>query len=288
MSNKIEVVCLTSTKDIIGTVWKIWASSRNIKDGVSFNQEREFLRRALLEDLPLTEHIYFTFLLKNIPIALREQLVRHKIATHYGDNYGVDTYLEDKTQETFWSQSMRVFNMGEFARNESYHITEEMEGNKDAVALVKKQMQDIEDTYNKLIQKYGMSEENARMIIPLAATHDMVWTISLKAMTQIVRKRCCWIMQIGLWKEILLAIRLELAVATQADIDFLFRPSCFESGVCPLILDNQARLADKDPLPVCPKFQKMYPEMDKVQSDKKIAAQKKLYEDFYKRIWGEQ
>lgn len=83
----------------------------------------ETFEKVVSMKIPLAETIDFVFLIEHCPIALREQIVRHRIGHRYGGQLGADI-VPDLAESTFWSQTTRVLNLGTFATDGEYLLPE--------------------------------------------------------------------------------------------------------------------------------------------------------------------
>jgi hypothetical protein len=233
--------------------------------------DEKFKRAAETEDLvakiidmkiPVAEFIDFVFLLEGVSIALREQLVRHRIGVKVDSRIGCDL-APDLAESSWWAQSMRVLDMGKFADNNEYHWPKEAF---DSIAdpEVRTRMQekyagfllDAQTVYNELAKH--MPLEDARMVIPLAAQHRLCWKLNLAALQHIVGKRGCWILQLGLWQPVIEGMVGQLATRIHPLFRDLLRPPCLRGEAdftgCLFAHDNERRIAGTDSLPPCPLF----------------------------------
>ena len=124
---KTTVKLLTWTSNPVETMYILWENSRRKSFNVSIdvvkskmltckkykkNVEDLFLK-ILSNNIPIAENINFVFLLENVPIALREQIVRHRFGNKFGERLGADL-IPDIHDSSWWSQTMRVLDMGYF------------------------------------------------------------------------------------------------------------------------------------------------------------------------------
>lgn len=316
MSHEPTVRLLSATSDPIVTIFQCWESSRHndpVQDAVDIRRRMEVEPdfRKKVEDtfmqvldagIPVAENVNFTFLIEGMSIALREQMVRHRIGHHFGDRLGCDI-VPDLADSTFWAQSMRILDMGGFARQGRFHIPESMRdqpkepmrnckhcqgkgsyedehphngsrlsmpcdcwkqqykgkfvlehGQQVTVETFwRRQMMWIESAYKKLVEA-GIPMEDARGLIPLDATHRMTWTTNLAALKHVMGKRGCWILQLGIWKPIIVGIVEELASNFGPVFRQLISPPCVKSGRftgCQFKLDNTRRILGEDEIPPC-------------------------------------
>lgn len=261
METKVELI--SHTQHPIETLYKIWMENRDPNNHYEVDQlvdspekrpEMERIFKALISsDISVVQNIHFTFKITNMSIALREQLVRHRIGVNMDDRVGVD-YVPDLTDDGIWIQSMRVLDMGMFYSNNAYELPNEIKGDPDALEAYRLCMDACQATYRSLVD-LGIPRETARLVIPLAAQHDMFWTLNLGALCHILRKRGCWIPQYGLWKPIIVGIVDELATKIHPIFRQLTQPPCVTNGKftnCHFPEDIARRLDHSDPLPPCP------------------------------------
>lgn len=257
-TKKAKVSLLSCTANPAGVLATVWDASR--VEGPLGNRNREehieMLRNAIRTDLPIAEMIDFIFILDNVSIAFREQMVRHRVGTLVGDRLGCDI-IPELGRSSWWTQSMRVLNMGTFYESGKFEIPESVRQSEDSHCRFLALLQHCQDVYNQMVTA-GIPNEDARMVIPLAATHRVVWKLNLQALKHIVSKRCCWILQAGFWFPIIRGMLEELK-----KIDPIFSelasPPCFPGkddnfGCCLFCKDNEYRIAGSDPLPPCPLY----------------------------------
>lgn len=84
---------------------------------------REVFEKVVSMKIPVAETIDFVFLIEHCSIALREQLVRHRIGHKHGGQMGADI-IPDLADSTFWAQTMRVKDMGRFFQEGEYLLPE--------------------------------------------------------------------------------------------------------------------------------------------------------------------
>lgn len=221
---------------------------------------------VLSSQTPVVEVIHFLFLLEHVPISLREQLVRHRVGHRFGPELGVDQ-VPGGVDSTFWTQSMRVKDMGRFAGDEAYQIPESIASSDKQLQLdpgepdyaspadsVKELFKQTEQLYNTLIAA-GIPPEDARCVIPLAATHRMVWSTNLAALKHVLKNRSCWIAQLGLWKPVVQQI-VRILRKLSPLFGQLAIPPCADKNLCwkgcPFPVDNCARNRREDPGTPCP------------------------------------
>lgn len=241
-------------------------STRSVRDRMdrepAFRQEVTRLFHQFLDaDMPITETLYFTFLLEGVSIALREQLVRHRIGHRFGPQTGVDE-IPDLPHSTFWSQTSRFRLMDDFA-TKGHYVTPEscqdiverdyLEESPLAIEVYRVAMHHAEQHYRKLCS-LGVPPEEARLVLPMAATHRMTWTVNLQSLCKLLRKRSCWIAQLGLWEPVVRGIVTELCEHVDEVFRTLIDPPCISKGVytqCKYPYENENRTDGTDPEPPC-------------------------------------
>jgi thymidylate synthase (FAD) len=249
-----KVTLLSHTKYIKETIYCVWKKSREPDyqytpeqlhelSGGTFGQEiDELFTQVINTALPVAEQIQFVFWLDNVPISLREQIVRHRIGTKINGVPDVDV-IPDLTDSTWWAQGMRVLDMGTFATDKNYYIPQSVI-DKEAVEVYTSSMQVQEKIYQHLTE-LGIPREDARQVIPLGATHGMSWSLNLQAIKHIIGHRSCWILQIGMWRDLLLGMIQEL-VKIEPSFRSLINPPCMKEDTyvdCIYQVDNHRRMS---------------------------------------------
>lgn len=153
-TKKTTVTLLSSTQHPLETVYVEWLQSRTegpvplpeevageiayerlnrseeVNGGVGETElepgprEREVLdvfKQVVQMRMPVGETIDFVFMLEHAPIILREQLVRHRIGHSFGGRTGADIIPDLAGKSTFWSQTTRIIDMGDFATRGEYY-----------------------------------------------------------------------------------------------------------------------------------------------------------------------
>lgn len=214
---------------------------------------------VLNEGIPIAETLHFVFMIENVSISFREQMVRHRIGVKNGERLGVDI-IPDLPDSTWWSQSMRVLDMSGFATNRQYRMPGGLTPQQEA--SFHSHMLAIEKCYQELL-KDGVPAEEAREILPLGTTHRISWTLNMAAIKHILGKRACWILQAGLWAPVIQGMVNELADKVHPIFRKLVSPPCISKGKfssCPFEGSNRERIQDGEPLPPCPLWMEKRPE----------------------------
>ncbi len=225
----------------------------------------ETVQMLVHEAVPVAECVEFVFLLENVSISLREQLVRHRIGSRLGPRLGVDI-APDVAESSWWSQTSRVVPYDRFYRDGRFIVPDSLEGkrvvhpidggNDSAEDAYLHTLWLIEAVYNALSDA-GVPLEDCRNLIPLAATHSITWTCNLKSLAHILGKRTSWIAQMGIWEPVIAGIAEALAQVSPF-FTSIFRPKCFKGNKyigCPVAGTNRERIIGTDgDMPPCPVY----------------------------------
>lgn len=265
-----RVTLLSWTNNPIGTIYSLWKSSRDNLSVIHPNEVDlndpevlEIFHKVFNSKIPVTENISFVFLLEGVSISFREQMVRHRIGVKVGDRLGVDL-VPDLAESTWWSQTMRVLDMSNFANERHYRTPRSLEGKKmegfqpglTAKQLFDSHMHVAQETYRRLLAA-GVPAEDAREVLPMATGHRVSWTLNLTALQHVIGKRCCWIAQSELWHPIIKGMIDELAGKVHPYFRNLANPPCFKNGEskgCDFGIENDRRMSGEDPIPPCPLY----------------------------------
>ena len=290
-----KVTFLTGTELPLETIYAVWQQSKNEDELVTPHQVKatvpekdvvDLFQRVIAQQIPVSQHLRFIFILENVSVSWREQAVRHKVFGIVGpDRMGVDI-VPDLDDSAWWSQSMRIMSMSEFAQQGRFRIADTIREVDGATERYREVMQQIENGYNDLVAM-GVPMEDARDLIPLGAQHRISWDLSLRAMQHIIGTRSCWILQIGLWLPVIDGMVSELVSKVHPAFMELVNPPCIADGKfsgCTFCHENERRLDERDSLPLCPLYwnyhvgrDKQVPMMDAIE---KRAA---IYRGFWHR-----
>ncbi len=165
----------------------------------------EFLRKIIrMGHLSVLEHASFTFGIEGISRATSHQLVRHRIASYS-------------------QQSQRYVR----SRDE-YVIPPSVEKNEDFCARFKDVVEDIYQFYQEMVEA-GIPGEDARYVLPNAATTKIIVTMNARELLHFFRLRCCERAQ---WEIREMATRMLELVKKDAPVIFEDAgPSCV-AGAC--------------------------------------------------------
>lgn len=261
-----KVTLVSWTKDPIKTLCDVWWASKT-EDPLDALREPDLdlFERIIAQRIPVAEHLDFVFIMEHVSVSWREQAVRHRIGVHVGDRIGVDI-VPDLPDSSWWSQSMRIQDMGKFADNGAYRIPKTLSGKsvgphrEPAMELYDRTMAQIQNAYNQLVEA-GVPMEDARDLIPLGAHHRISWKLNLAALQHIIGKRSCWILQASLWHPIIRGMIDEMATKVHPVFRNLAMPPCAKRAdgdwcfnECVFHEENIRRVDGDDALPVCPLY----------------------------------
>lgn len=261
---ELTVKLISHTKFPVETLYVIWQASRTDNDNPEFlkpmfmelvNRQRtigykdndgtnegygfsheamvgcakeanEIFQRVIYSGLPLSENVWFTFVLDNVSITLREQMVRHRLGVKWGPRIGVDM-IPELVDSTWWSQTIRIKDMSGFADKGDYLIPDQVKGD-ELKASYAEHMKNTQEYYRYLVAK-GVPLEDARLVLPLAMQHRISWSLNLMAFIHILGKRTCWLAQHQLWAPLIRGMLQEILKVDQA-FQSLLDPPCFKEG----------------------------------------------------------
>lgn len=281
---KPNVTLLNWTPDPMETVWSLWDQSKTegpirspewVKENVDPAEVEKLFRAVIAQRIPIGESLDFIFIIEGVSVSWREQAVRHRIGTKPStERLGADIVhvdrIPDLADSVWWSQSMRIQNMGEFADNDAYRTPDTLDGKvvqvKDpesgeqhtleAEALFRGTMSAVQQAYNALVAA-GVPMEDARELIPLGAQHRLSWKLNMSALQHIVGKRGCWILQLGIWGPVIMGMIEELADKVHPIFRETVTPPCLKAGSdeftgCTYHEECRRRYTGDDELPPCP------------------------------------
>ena len=194
------------------------------------------------------EHVYFTFDLSGISVALSRELLEHRIASHTARS---TRYMEEKGFD--------------------YYVPKELErkGKEEEARIYRAAMKNANEAYTKL-RELGVAREQARYVLPLALHTHYVVTMNVRSLINFFMLRLC----VRASPEIReLAMRM-YKICLEKYPDILSRIWCrgFTLGVCP---ENKARPN------TCP-FKKLVPEKREVKGEFEPQARKIIEKELKK------
>jgi hypothetical protein len=276
-----KVTLMSCTNNPLETVYAVWEASKTegrlrtpeeIKEQVGPKDVEELFRAVIAQKIPVGEHVDFVFMIEGVSVSWREQAVRHRIGTLPSpERVGVDMVMDvipNLASSSWWSQSMRIQNMGRFAQDMMYRIPETL---KNKVVPVGKgehgefsgmcaadvydmTMERIENSYNALVAA-GVPMEDAREVIPLGAQHRISWKLNIGALQHIVGERGCFILQLGIWGPVIRGMINELSTKIHPIFREFITPPCINGDSfkeCLYMEECRRRLDGSDKLPPCP------------------------------------
>ncbi len=264
-----KVTLLTWTKHPLETVYSVWEASKTtgslrtpteIRLDVYPDEVEKLFRAVIAQKIPIGEHVDFVFMMENVSVSWREQAVRHRIGTEPSpERVGVDFVMDEMpnlAKSSWWSQSMRIQDMGRFADERQYRLppTIAHHADKGLEARYHRTMSAIQTLYRELVEA-GIPMEDARELIPLGAHHRISWKLNIGALQHIVGKRGCWILQLGLWGPVIQGMIRELVERVHPVFAELVTPPCLNGDDftgCVYREECRRRLTGDDALPPCP------------------------------------
>jgi hypothetical protein len=260
-----KVTLLTHTEFPLETVYSVWEASKTesalrtpaeIVAEVPPGEIEELFRAVIAQKIPIGEHVDFVFMLENVSVSWREQAVRHRIGTTTSpERLGVDI-VPDLADSSFWSQSMRIQDMSNFATNKAYRLPDTIANhpNKGLALEYHNLMGYIQGVYKVLVDS-GIPMEDAREVIPLGTQHRISWKLNIGALQHIIGKRGCWILQLGIWGPVIMGMVGELAQKIHPIFRDLVCPPCMSGDDftgCIYMEECRRRHTGDDALPPCP------------------------------------
>lgn len=297
MNKEPKVTLLTWTMLPLETVYSVWEASKGegelrtpqeISEQVDPEEIEKLFSAVIAQKIPIGEHVDFVFMLENVSVSWREQAVRHRIGTTISpERLGVDV-IPDLAQSSWWSQSMRIQDMGKFASTKSYRMPPSIEAKPDLALEYRNMMTYIEALYNLLV-KEGVPMEDAREIIPLGTQHRISWKLNIGALQHIIGKRGCWILQLGLWGPIIEGMVEELATRVHPIFRDLVCPPCVHGNDftgCIYMEECRRRLSGDDLLPPCPLHLTYHVLPAAPTTRVKMKEQMEARAQAYRKFWG--
>ncbi len=111
------------------------------------------------------EHIYFTFDIEGISVALSRELLEHRIASH-------------TARSTRYNEEQGF----------GFYIPEGLKG--DAEAIYREAMKSANDAYTRL-RKLGIAREHARYVLPMALHTHYILTMNVRSLINFFMLRLC-------------------------------------------------------------------------------------------------
>lgn len=167
---------------------------------------------------PALESIYLGFNIRGMSKVVSHQIVRHRIGVSIGQ----------RTQRANSKEYLGKFFDGEhFILPPSMQHIEDIDDEINEMLSV--YLKDAQNLYNALLE-IGISEDEARYIIPQASETSMDFNIILKALVGTASTRLCELMQ-GEMVEIFRLMR-EAVAEWNVEIASMLKPICMITGKC--------------------------------------------------------
>jgi thymidylate synthase (FAD) len=184
------------------------------------NGEAQKITQFVLEGghTPSLESVHLTFTIRGISRILSHQLVRHRVGTAIGQ----------RTQRANCEEYL-----GNFYKNSHFILPPSIDKAMDECVGISDDvlsyLDDAEHLYNLLIRN-GVSQDDARYIIPHCAETSMTFTVAYKSLMHICSVRMCHLMQ-GEMVEV--ARLLQKAVSEYCPmLGEVIKPTCLITGRC--------------------------------------------------------
>lgn len=228
----MRVRLLTSTAKIHETLDIIWQVSKT-DDRIDYAEPRfpdDLLQSLIDEGVPVLRHFYFTFMIEDMPIAFREQLVRSQYDHYWIQSGRITDWTKAEIEERDYENGHLVY-MQDLAKEAIFRFID-------------------------CAEKNGIPPEDYRHMVPLGAMHRGIWTANLESLITRFKKRTCWVAQYGYWMEVLVQAKAEIENAL--DVRIPIRPPCrdkdWKHTGCTVAGVMEDRAVGNDPLPCCPLF----------------------------------
>lgn len=115
------------------------------------------------------EHIYFTFDIAKISVALSRELLEHRIASHTARS---TRYMEEKGFDYYHPREL------------------ERSGKEEAAKIYRDAMKSANESYTKL-RELGIAREEARYVLPMALHTHYVVTMNVRSLINFFMLRLC-------------------------------------------------------------------------------------------------
>lgn len=303
MYNTPKVTLLSWTKDPIELIYAVWQASKNeeplmttdqVKTLVPAKDVNDLFRAVIAQKIPVGEHVDFVFAFENVSVSWREQAVRHRIGTTASpERVGSDMVhmetIPNLADSSWWSQSMRIQNMGRFADNKAYRMPETVLKHPEQRIrnVYDETMAMIQASYNVLVDA-GIPMEDAREVIPLGAQHRMTWRLNIGSLQHIVGKRGCQILQLGIWGPVIEGMIKELVEKVDPIFAELVTPPCITGdkfNSCVYVEENRRRYTQEDKMPPCTLYHRHHSDLnvEETPMGQEMVERGTQYRKFWKR-----
>jgi len=259
----VKVTMIAATPNPNKVVALIWQMSKTTEE-INWSMETgpDLITKLMEEEVPVLRHIKFTFIIEDMSISFREQLVR----TQWDD---------------YWIQSGRITDW-ENLKTEDPKCCED-----GVLGLIYEDIMDEVFNFVALAKEKGYAPEDYRDIIPVGALHRGAWTCSLQSLLQRLRKRTCWVAQSDKWFPVLYQVSEQIRDYNAAFTDICL-PPCkdreWNHKGCTIAQTMSDRVAGTDPLPVCPIYAQY--EMESEDYAITLCRENREHVDKLERMWG--
>jgi thymidylate synthase (FAD) len=171
---KVKLISHTPDPDMIcaAAAFTSWKKETTVELFEQLDREEalKFLKTVMgFGHVSVTEHAVFTFAISDVSRALTHQLVRHRLAS-------------------FTQQSQRYV---KFAKDEVDYVTPHtVEEKPEAEKIFKEAMDKAAEAYEALLAM-EIPPEDARFVLPNAATTNIVVTMNARELMHFIRMRSC-------------------------------------------------------------------------------------------------
>lgn len=201
---RIEVITATANP---GNIVKLACDmtmkhAPNIKDATTKVDDKVLRFLYTAEHTSVLEHCSITMFIQGVSRSFLAQMTRHRHASVTSQSQHYQTYSD------------MPLVMDEYPAEVSYAVQE---------VLSK-----VYEAYNRMLE-VGMPKEEARQILPTAATTNILWTVNARGLISFLRPRMCWrnVKEMKIFADKLHAICLKW----WPELFRLIGPSCY-LGVC--------------------------------------------------------
>jgi len=127
-------------------------------------------------------------------------------------------------------QSLRIVDVGDFASEKRFAISEELNNNAAALKIYRETMEDLQSKYRELI-RLGCKTEDARGLLPLNIHSTITMAINLRSLYHMLELRFCENAQ-GEFREVARLMRAEIREKISPILSEPMKPLCFRLGKC--------------------------------------------------------
>jgi thymidylate synthase (FAD) len=171
---KVELLSHTPNPDMVcaAAAFTSWKKKTTVElfEDLSEKEALDFLKMVMgFGHRSVTEHASFTFSISGVSRALTHQLVRHRVASYTQQSQRYVKFKPDEIQ---------------------YVMPPTIEDDPEAKEVYTEVMAQLASAYDKLIKK-DIPPEDARFVLPNAATTNIVVTMNARELTHFIRLRSC-------------------------------------------------------------------------------------------------